>query len=281
MSSDNQSYIRNFIRKIYISLLKQKLHYKKNITFLKGSDISKQSQIGNDCIIAGKVLNSDLEGYNTVYGDINDSSLGYGTFVSPYSTLEFCEVGRFTSIGRYVHVVRGQHPTDTFVSTSPCFYSLARQSGFTYVEKQLFEDYRYISINENKEKEKESKENFNKSISDSVSLDENRKNTNNKNYKVAVKIGNDVWIGTGVLILEGVTIGDGAVVAAGAVVTKDVEPYAIVGGVPAKVIRYRHTEEQRDKLIEFKWWDKDLDWIKNNAELFCNVGDFVSKCDDI
>ena len=51
------------------------------------------------------------------------------------------------------------------------------------------------------------------------------------------------------------TIGDGAIVATGAVVTKDVPPYAIVGGVPAKVIRYRHTEEQREALLEIRWWD--------------------------
>jgi acetyltransferase-like isoleucine patch superfamily enzyme len=68
-------------------------------------------------------------------------------------------------------------------------------------------------------------------------------------------VGNDVWTGFGSWILGGVTIGDGAIVATGAVVTKDVPAYAIVGGVPAKVIRFRHTEEQREALLQIRWWD--------------------------
>jgi hypothetical protein len=70
-----------------------------------------------------------------------------------------------------------------------------------------------------------------------------------------IVVGSDVWTGFGTWILPGVTIGDGAVVATGAVVTKDVPPYAIVGGAPARVIKYRHTEEQRAALLEIKWWD--------------------------
>lgn len=68
-------------------------------------------------------------------------------------------------------------------------------------------------------------------------------------------IGNDVWLTQRTFVRSGVHIGDGAVVAAGAVVTKDVPPYAIVAGNPARVIRYRHTEEQRRALLEIKWWD--------------------------
>lgn len=68
-------------------------------------------------------------------------------------------------------------------------------------------------------------------------------------------IGNDVWIGYNSTILNGVKIGDGAIVAAGSVVTKDVEPYAIVGGVPAKVIRYRFDKKIIDRLIKLEWWN--------------------------
>lgn len=75
-------------------------------------------------------------------------------------------------------------------------------------------------------------------------------------------IGNDVWIGSDVLIMGGLTIGDGAVLAAGAVVTKDVPPYAIVGGVPAKVIKYRFDEETIKELLELKWWDLPDEKIK-------------------
>ncbi|HEY8384270.1 MAG TPA: CatB-related O-acetyltransferase [Microvirga sp.] len=72
-----------------------------------------------------------------------------------------------------------------------------------------------------------------------------------------VTIGNDVWVGSGAIILSGVTIGDGAVIGAQAVVTKDVPPYAIVGGNPARVIRSRFDEARVAALLETRWWDLD------------------------
>ena len=85
---------------------------------------------------------------------------------------------------------------------------------------------------------------------------------------VDVKIGNDVWVGYRVIIPSNVTIGDGAVIAAGAVVTKDVPPYAVVGGVPAKVLRYRFSQEIIDELLRIKFWDLNDEEIKKNIELF-------------
>lgn len=76
------------------------------------------------------------------------------------------------------------------------------------------------------------------------------------------EIGSDVWLGLRSTILGGVRIGDGAVIAAGAVVTKNVPPYAIVGGVPARVIRYRHTTEQIAALLDVRWWDWPEDQIR-------------------
>lgn len=73
-----------------------------------------------------------------------------------------------------------------------------------------------------------------------------------------VTIGNDVWIGTGVTILNGASIGDGAIVAAGSVVTKPVPPYAIVGGVPAKLIRMRFPDAMIQQLADIKWWNYDV-----------------------
>lgn len=82
-----------------------------------------------------------------------------------------------------------------------------------------------------------------------------------------VTIGNDVWIGANVSILPGVQVGDGAVIAAGAVVTKDVEPYAIVGGVPAKTIRYRFDDSMIKILLAVKWWEWSVEEVEKHIEL--------------
>ena len=93
----------------------------------------------------------------------------------------------------------------------------------------------------------------------------------NKNFFEEVgsnKIGNDAWIGANAIIMDNVQIGDGAIVAAGAVVTKDVLPYSVVGGVPAKVIKFRFSEKTTKKLLDQKWWEKDMVWLRKNIENF-------------
>lgn len=90
-------------------------------------------------------------------------------------------------------------------------------------------------------------------------------------------IGNDVWIGNNVTIKYGVNIGHGAIIGSGAVVTKDVEPYSIVGGVPAKIIKYRFSQDEIEFLLSFKWWDKDLEWLKANKDKFQNIGEFMAQ----
>ena len=91
------------------------------------------------------------------------------------------------------------------------------------------------------------------------------------------RVGNDVWIGARAVILDGITIGDGAIIAAGAVVTKDVPSYAIYGGVPAKLIRYRFDSQVRKKLIEIRWWDNSIEDIKKMAPSFLseNIQNFL------
>jgi len=94
-----------------------------------------------------------------------------------------------------------------------------------------------------------------------------------------VTVGNDVWIGANVVISDGITIGDGAIIAANAVVTSNVEPYCMVGGVPAKVIRYRFNPDEIEFLLKIKWWDKSIEWIKQHASYFLSIEEFVKLLD--
>lgn len=86
--------------------------------------------------------------------------------------------------------------------------------------------------------------------------------------KGPIVIGNDVWIGTGVQIMSGVTIGDGAVIAANSTVTHNVLPYAVMAGVPARILKYRFSQEIIEELLRIKWWDWSIDKIKDNKQLF-------------
>jgi acetyltransferase-like isoleucine patch superfamily enzyme len=102
----------------------------------------------------------------------------------------------------------------------------------------------------------------------------------NKNYFEEIQkiiIGNDVWIGANAIIMDGVNIEDGAIIAAGAIVTKDVQPYSIVAGIPAKEIRKRFSNEDVNKLLKIKWWERDLKWLKENADSFNDPDKFILK----
>jgi acetyltransferase-like isoleucine patch superfamily enzyme len=94
-----------------------------------------------------------------------------------------------------------------------------------------------------------------------------------------MRIGNDVWIGLNSLILSGVTVGNGAVIGAGSVVTKDVDEYEIVGGNPAKNIRFRFEPEQINTLKEIKWWDWPVTKIQQNSYLLrsSEIDEFILK----
>lgn len=153
-------------------------------------------------------------------------------------------IGCYCSIADHVRTCFGSHPTSVAVSTFPAFYyDTASGLGYTYSTTSQQEAGVY----------KKAAEDF------------------------IVDIGNDVWIGSHVLIMDGVRIGDGAIVAAGAVVTKDVPPYAIVGGVPAKVLKYRFTPKQIEFLLQFKWWNRDPQWIEAHWKDFQNIKQFMEK----
>ncbi len=89
-------------------------------------------------------------------------------------------------------------------------------------------------------------------------------------------IGNDVWIGANSTVLAGIKIGDGAIIGAHSLVTKDVEPYSVVIGTPAKHYKFRFNEGQRNKLLQIKWWNWNDNKIKENIELFRNIELFLN-----
>ena len=199
------------------------------------------------CRIMGDVpLNTTFEGYNTIWDkSIFVGKMGYGSYLGRYCSINV-SIGRFCSIGTNVKTIISTHPSNGFVSTHPAFFSTKKQNGESFVDSQKFEEIRYAD--------------------------------SEKKYPVI--IGNDVWIGDNVAILGGITIGDGAIIGANAVVTHSVEPYAVVGGVPARVIRYRFDKKTIDWLLRFKWWDKSIDWIRDNAEYFSDIETFRSKYEE-
>lgn len=88
------------------------------------------------------------------------------------------------------------------------------------------------------------------------------------NSQMCIEIGNDIWIGERVTIMGGVKVGDGAIIGTGAIVTKDIPPYAVAVGVPAKVVKYRFDENTIAKLLKLKWWNLSEDILKQNISLF-------------
>lgn len=208
-------FLKKVIAKIYKS--NQQSNIKERNEFVEQS---KKKINGNNSQISltifGKynTVNDYSCLYNVIYGDYTYSSI--------HVTIMNCTIGKFCSIAQGVSIGLGKHPINHFVSTHPAFYSVNKQCGISFADKQYFDEMGHVEI------------------------------------------GNDVWIGANSIILDDVTIGNGAVVAANSVVTENVPAYAIVGGTPAKILSYRFPEEDIHFLENFKWWDKDEEWLKMN-----------------
>jgi len=187
-----------------------------------------------------------FEGDNKInkYVSIFGTYVGRGTYIGHDSTLNYGKIGRFCSIAPLVECVGGIHPLAPYASTHPAFFSLKKQAGFTFIFSQKFQEFRLTKSG------------------------------------YAFDIGNDVWIGYGVKIMESVSIGDGSVIAAGSVVTKDIPPYEIWGGAPAKKIKDRFSEVNKSKLLELKWWDKDFKELKEKAALFQDVDTLLDQINE-
>lgn len=145
--------------------------------------------------------------------------LGSNSYIYHTSTVRDnrSRIGKFCSIAPNVSIGTTSHPTN-YLSTSPIPY----KDIDTITDGLVFPDDRKVSYT----------------------------------YSEPVTIGNDVWIGLNVVIMDGVTVGDGAVIGAGAVVTRDVPPYAIALGIPARVVKYRFDEQTVARLLRVRWWDQ-------------------------
>lgn len=210
--------IRDTIRRYYI-YVKDKIRYRNFVHYNFTTKISSASSFEGANVI----------GSNTWFC----GNMGYGTYICNDCSI-IGNIGRFCSIAPEVKNTLGVHPiSEPYVSTSPMFFSLRKQTGKTFAKKQLFEE-----------------------------------------LKEPIEIGHDCWIGQRVFIVGGVKIGIGAVVLAGAVVTKDVPPYSIVGGVPAKVLKYRYDDDTIKFLLKSEWWNRPIDWLEANYELFCDIDEF-------
>ena len=192
-------------------------------------------QLEQGCNIA---LQAQFEGMNKIYSYSSFGGiLGYGSYIGHHSSLT-AKIGRFCSISNHVICNAGIHPFQApFATTSPCFFSLRKQNGATFATQQMLNEI---------------------------------KTTDNEGA-FDCEIGNDVWICEGVFINGGIHIADGAVVLAHAVVTKDVPPYAIVGGVPAKIIGYRYDEATIKWLLNVQWWNNPIAWFRAHWSLLCDI----------
>ncbi|PMO71086.1 CatB-related O-acetyltransferase [Vibrio splendidus] len=186
--------------------------------------------------------NTKLEGANNIMSrtQIKESEIGFGTYIGEDCLLNRVKVGRYCSIGSNVKVLINDHPTQQYVSTHPAFYN-----GSHPLMRKLKLNFHQVK----------------------------------KNYitDFEVNIGSDVWLGTDVIIMSGVNVGDGAIIGAGAIVTKDIKPYSINVGVPAKCHSYRFTDKQIERLKKKPWWNKSKTELELIRHSFLNIEEFLDE----
>ena len=200
----------------------------------------------NKCFIEknSKAYENDFGGSNYIgcSSTVVDCCIGFATYIGVDNLFLKVKFGKFCSIGNNIKIVFRNHPID-YVSTHPAFHRgnhpVMVKTKLSFVDKDL--------------------PLFNRA----------------ENSEYSCIIGNDVWIGDNVTIMDGMSIGDGAIIAANAVITKNIEPYSIVGGVPAKHIRFRFKPEDIEQLLKIKWWDSPPHEIESISKQFDDIESFL------
>lgn len=191
-------------------------------------------RFGKKCIfdISSDIyLNSSFEGANKISHNCSFTGIMGYGSYIGHDCSMSAKIGRFTSIAPYVKTNLGVHPFKEPFATTCPMFYSIRKQN----------GYTFATHQMFKE-------------------DENQP-----------EIGNDCWIGENVFIAGSCKIGDGAVVLAGSVIINDIPPYAVVGGVPAKIVKYRYDEDTINYLMSLKWWNKEHSWLKDNWELLCDI----------
>jgi acetyltransferase-like isoleucine patch superfamily enzyme len=207
-----------------------KTQFGERVSFFGGSEV-ENSLIGSDVIVGNDaiVIDSEIGDFISINrrNYILKSCIGSFSYTGIGTSIRSAQVGKFCSLAWDIFIGGGNHDFDK-ITTSPL--------------------WRFHKLSGEHEKVKGELE---------------------KRYKIfgETSIGNDVWIGSNCIILRNVHIGDGAIIGAGAIVTKDVPPYSIVIGAPAKQLKKRFPEHIIDSLLEIKWWDWPVDIIKANIDL--------------
>ena len=187
---------------------------------IRDSIIRDSALIADYAVIYSSIIGEHVEIDRNCY--IQDSVIGFGSYIRKNSLVKFSNIGKFNSISWDVSIGGSNHDYRKASTYTPYWWK--RVFGVDSTEDEI--------------------------------------------DKSMTSIGNDVWISAGVNIIRGVTIGNGAVIGAGAVITKDVEPFSIVVGMPGKTIKKRFDEKSIEILEKIKWWDWPFEVIKDNAHLF-------------
>lgn len=223
--------------KFVISIFRNLVEQRKNIE-KKNKFFSERKRQHPTCHFAEscKFKNSQLDENIVFHKNVRvfSSTVGKHTYIAPDSTISHAYIGRYCSIGQDVTIGLYRHPSKEFISSYPAFYSVGNPG--------CCESF----VEKNK---------FNEDPLSTI-------------------IGNDVWVCNNSILIGGIRVGDGAIIAAGSVVTKDVPPYAVVGGNPARLIRYKFCSEEISFLLATSWWDWPDEIVKKYADYFSDMKRF-------